>query len=86
MPLLIIKKHIPYCLLRDITNYNIQDNAGYTALHLAVLFHNERDFRLHDIIQTFRQYTNETLQDQWGYTAYELAKKIKKHHLLENNS
>lgn len=74
----IIIGHIPLCLLDDTTSYNIQDYAGYTALHLAILFHNKKTFNLQNIIQRLEQHTDLTLKNETGETAYKLAQKFTK--------
>lgn len=71
-----------YYLLKDKIIYNAQDNAGYTALHLAILFHDDDNFPLQDIIRHLRKHTNQKLKDRWGYTAYKLAKKFNKQKLF----
>jgi ankyrin repeat protein len=77
----IISGKIPHCLLEDTTSYNTRDNAGYTPLHLAVLFHNDQYFPLQNIIQRLSQHTDQTLRTNYGETAYKLARKFNKHNL-----
>ncbi len=88
----IIQRYVPSCLFNDQTDYNIQDNCGYTALHLAVLFHDKNSFPLESLVDQLSQNTNKNLKtfalkDKMGKitckerTAYQLAKKFNKNDL-----